>query len=165
MLPTKQTFRNAVPTLISAKLRDGLKPSSDISVKACYTNQPQCRSECSEASNNVFRRMTSPGLLQREENSDLEVFKFNWSPGNIMPYWHINFKTETDFIYFYGSRASHIYQVSTASEWQDCDLSTAKPLHCPPRTRCMLPVGIYYIVDQDPRLCQEGLRMVAMSRN
>lgn len=58
------------------------------------------------------------------------------------------------------------FQVRTGSEYLSCRSRNSRsvPCHAPDGNACILPAGIYFLIDEDPVMCNNGLKMIVVSK-
>nr|XP_039263172.1 hemocyanin G-type, units Oda to Odg-like isoform X1 [Styela clava] len=166
LLSTDIVYKNTIPTLLPVETVVRSRLSEDFNVKACYTYEANCTEMCREARGINVMTMPDPMLIYHVKDHPIDIYKFNWSNGRRMANWLINLEAGSHWIYFYGDRARNIVQVPTVSEWISCNRKRGRPVACGRQKGnvCMLPVGIYFLIDGDEDHCRNGLKTVVVTR-
>lgn len=162
--PYNLTVPELVPVTTLGINTPGLE--ADMVLKACYTYNTTCRARCPEATSPKITAQVDPMIVYYIRNQPVDIHKFVWAEGKTVPNWYINIHSGTHWIYFHGSRRNQIVQVRTSDEFSSCNASAGRPFRCGTDNgeACLLPSGVYYLIDIDKAHCEAGLQMLIISR-
>lgn len=164
LLATDRPYRNSIPNLVLIPSFNRPPAIEDLPITACYTGSVSCLERCPVLTSPRLATLPTAGLLYQFPNQPVDTIKYLWSTGNRMPQWNINVFGGTQWIYFYGDRVNNIFQVRNLAEWFSCNARFGRRVPCSGQVACMLPVGIYYLIDNDATSCNNGLRMIISSK-
>nr|XP_039263971.1 uncharacterized protein LOC120339830 [Styela clava] len=170
-LGSARNFRQRVPDLTLVE-QVGINADGaldiDFDIQACYTSQLDCTERCPELKTSRILSQPTPMLVYYMPNQPVDIYKFKWSEDTILPNWYINLHSGSQWIYFYGNAVNNITQVPSTGDYIACNARRGRQLTCHSDndggTACMLPSGIYYIINSYRPTCLRGQRMIVVSR-